>query len=152
VDDHDEVELIPQPHGGALRPGQRKGEPSRNPLGRPSKRRLMAQELAKAAGLDELVELAFQVRRRKGDVAKCLVDAATDPGHKGQVAAQRLLRDVLGQTGAMREEAKAKLEVQVQYTGKVRVMEDDPEDATFRLVQLQKPTSNGNGRHGEDEE
>jgi hypothetical protein len=28
--------LIPQPHGGALRPGQKKGEPSRNPTGRRS--------------------------------------------------------------------------------------------------------------------
>ena len=136
------VELIPQPQGGALLPPANKGE-CRNPWGRPSRRTELAWEIARRAGLDELVDLARKVRRRPGAIADALINAATDPSSKAQIPAQRLLWDLLGLTREG-QEAKAKLDVEVRYSGKVRLMDpDDTAEADF-TIKAQEPT-NGNG-------
>jgi hypothetical protein len=121
-------------------PPPKKGE-RRNPKGQPSKREKMAREFAKQAGLEELAQLAFAVKRKRpGAVAKALVDAATDPGHKGQIAAQALLWRLLGVEDG-RKELRAQLEVEVKYARKVRVM--DMEDADEVVIE---PPQNGNGK------
>lgn len=109
-------------NGGHLAPAWKPGQ-SGNPLGRPPKREYLAREYAARVGAEGLLELARQGKARKHEIAKALIDAATDRSHKGHIAAQALYWRLLGMADRKLEiEQRNELTVQVR---KVRVMRED---------------------------
>ena len=77
------VALIPQPHGGALLPGQRPGEPTRGPWGRGGKN----GQLALVRALERVLEGEGGVER----LAEAMMAVATDKGHPLMVQAAKFM-------------------------------------------------------------
>lgn len=103
--------LVPQPHGGALRP-VRPGEVL-NPKGRPSRKDLLVKELAKRTGTTALYKLTRKMRRGDADrFVDALIETATRSGARGQMTAQQVIWRLLGQLEE-KLEVKGKIELGV---------------------------------------
>ncbi len=129
--------MIPALNGGSILSPYPKGV-SGNPRGRPSKRQIVAEELLRKAGLEEVARFAHELLKRDGSLSRAILDAAEDPDHKGQVAAQKLAWDIAQSIRAREQEEGDTLEVRV--VRKVRIMpgadEPDPVDEA-REVELE---------------
>lgn len=134
--------VLQQPNGGWLRPWQ-PGQ-SGNPAGKLSKQAQVAREIANRIGLAGVLELARRYKPRSGEFADALLNTACDTEAKGQVAAGKLVHELLG-TLIKREEVQHQHSLEVQVLRqKIRDMGDDEP----REVHLEQP--NGNG-HDEEE-
>lgn len=130
-------------NGGTLvpwLPGQ-----SGNPAGKLSKQALVAREIANRIGLGGVLELARQYRGRKGEFATALLDTACDTDAKGQVAAGKLVHELLG-TLIKREEHQHQhtLDVEVHRVKRREMLPEEPEERELEL-----PQANGHEEEGE---
>jgi len=81
-----ETGLIPQPHGGALRPGQRPDEPGRNPWGYGGK---------PETRLKKALELALEQEGGVDRIVRAIAEVAEDKNHPAMLGAARLLLERL---------------------------------------------------------
>lgn len=104
----------------------------RNPAGKPSKRLLLAREIAERCGLEAILELALQTKHRKAELAEALL-AVAEHGEgqfgTGKANAQRLVHDLLGSLVKRAQvQHEHSLNVEVHRVKVREMLDEEPEE------------------------